>query len=70
MIFDGRSYTTQLHFLDDVYKGLADGKKIETVYTDFGKVFDKVDHGLLLSKLLHIGVHGKVLKQSELFEGP
>ena len=61
-----RSCTTQLlHFLDDVYKGLADGKKIEIVYTDFEKAFDKVDHGVLLSKLFHIGVRGKLLKLIE-----
>ena len=61
-----RSCTTQLlHFLDDVYKGLADGKKVEIVYTDFEKAFDKVDHGVLLSKLFHIGVRGKLLKLIE-----
>ena len=57
-----RSCTTQLlHFFDDVYEGLADSKKFEIVCTDFEKAFDKVDHGVLLSKLFHIGVPGKLL---------
>ena len=62
----GRSCVTQLlHFLDQVYKGLESGQKVEVIYTDFEKAFDKVDHGVLLSKLYHYGVRGKLLKLIE-----
>ena len=30
------------------------------VYTNFEKAFDKVDHGVILRKLWHIGVRGKL----------
>ena len=41
-----RSCTTQLlHFLDDVYKGLADGKKVEIAYTNFEKLSIKSTMG-------------------------
>ena len=30
------------------------------LYLDFAKVFDKVDHGILLNKLKKIGINGKI----------
>ena len=35
---------------------------METVFTDFSKVFDRVDHGILLMKLFKIGVGGNLIK--------
>ena len=32
----------------DVYDALAEGNRIDTVYLDFAKAFDKVDHKILL----------------------
>ena len=34
---------------------------MDTVYLDFAKAFDKVDHGIVLKKLSLIGIRGKVL---------
>ena len=34
---------------------------IEAVYLDFAKTFDKIDHSILINKLKHIGVGGKLL---------
>ena len=50
-----------LTFFDEVHKSFDDDKKIEIIFTDFSKAFDRVDHGLLLSKLKTFGVQGKVL---------
>ena len=45
----GRSTQTQLlsHF-NDIFDTLAEGKRLDTVYLDFAKAFDKVDHEILL----------------------
>ena len=62
----GRSCVTQLlHYLDLVFKGIDSGSNVEIVYTDFEKAFDKVDHGILLSKLYRLGVRGKLLQLLE-----
>ena len=41
----GRSTQTQLlsHF-NDVFDTLAEGKRLDTIFLDFAKAFDKVDH--------------------------
>ena len=39
-----------LVLLDDVYKGLDENKDVCSVYIDLEKAFDKVDHGILMSK--------------------
>ena len=37
------------HF-DDVLFGLLDDKDTDSIYFDYAKAFDKVDHGLLIEK--------------------
>ena len=37
-----------------------DGKETDTIYLDFSKAFDKVDHQILLKKLKNMGITGKV----------
>lgn len=40
---------------------LESGVIVETIYLDFSKAFDKVDHTILLKKLSLIGIRGKML---------
>lgn len=39
-----------------------DGGQVDTIYTDFSKAFDMVDHGLLVLKLRRMGIGGTLLK--------
>merc|ERR1712243_420774 len=57
----GKSTQTQLleHFCD-VYEAIADGERMDTVYLDFSKAFDKVNHNILLQKLIQHGIKGKI----------
>ena len=59
----GRSCLSQLltHF-DKILSYLEQGINVDTVYLDFSKAFNKVDHGILLDKLKSIGIGGKVAK--------
>ena len=56
-----RSCLTQLiqHY-DDVLKILENGDNCDSIYLDFSKAFDKVDHGILLHKMKQIGIDGKI----------
>ena len=56
-----RSCLTQLmqHY-DDVLKMLENGDNCDSIYLDFSKAFDKVDHGILLHKMKEIGIDGKI----------
>ena len=36
--------------------------QVDSVYTDFSKAFDKINHNILIAKLAEIGVHGDFLK--------
>ena len=57
----GRSTLSQLilHH-DQILQAMEEGSNIDAIYLDFAKAFDKVDHGLLLHKLKHMGVKGKL----------
>ena len=37
-----------------------DGKSTDTVYLDFSKAFDKVDHNILCHKIKRLGITGRV----------
>ena len=58
----GRSCLSQLlaHH-DDVLHHLECGLNVDTIYLDFAKAFDKVDHAILLKKLSLLGIRGKIL---------
>ena len=59
----GRSCLSQLltHY-DRILSLLEKGLNVDTVYLDFAKAFDKVDHSLVLKKLSMLGVRGKILQ--------
>ncbi|MCG8047766.1 MAG: reverse transcriptase family protein, partial [Candidatus Thiodiazotropha endolucinida] len=57
----GRSCETQLiEFVDDLSTNLEDGQQTDVLVMDFAKAFDKVCHSLLIHKLHHYGIQGKV----------
>ena len=57
----GRSTQTQLlaHY-NDIYETLMEGKRLDTVFLDFAKAFDKVDHDILLEKVKKHKISGKI----------
>ena len=46
---------------------MESGYNVDTIYLDFDKAFDKVDHLILLKKLSLLGVLGRVLIWLESF---
>ena len=52
----GRSTLTQLlsHF-DDILSGMLQGDTTDAIFLDYSKAFDKVDHQLLIKKLIRYG---------------
>ena len=58
----GRSCLSQLlaHF-DTINSLLERGYNVDTVYLDFSKAFDKVDHRILLTKLIGFGINKELI---------
>ena len=55
----GRSCLSQLlEHQQQILASLEAGTNLDKVYLDFAKAFDKVDYGILLSKLRSIGISG------------
>ena len=48
--------------MDYVATALDNMEQVDAIYLDFAKDFDRVDHGLLLSKLKTFGFGGSLLK--------
>jgi hypothetical protein len=63
-----RSCETQLiEFIDDVTRNLDDGKQTNVLIMNLSNAFDKVSHNLLIQKLKHYGIRGKVNNWIESF---
>ena len=57
-----RSCETQLlEFADELVNNMAKGKQTDILVMDFANTFDKVNHSLLVHKLHHYGIQGKLL---------
>ena len=57
----GRSTTSQLiNQTEMLIRFLESGSEIDTIYLDFAKAFDKVDHFILCNKLKEKGIGGRV----------
>merc|ERR1712033_124478 len=57
----GRSTLSQLlNHVEEAIRNWEDGKATDTIYMDFAKAFDKVDHDILCHKLKALGITGKV----------
>ena len=64
----GRSTVTQLlQILDDWTEALETGGRIDVIYTDFEKAFDKVPHKRLISKLRSYKLHQSIVDWIENF---
>ena len=51
----GRSTQTQLlSDFNDIYNTLMEGKRLDTMFLDFAKAFDKIEHAILLEKVKSI----------------
>ncbi|XP_026478477.1 uncharacterized protein LOC113384917 [Ctenocephalides felis] len=58
----GRSTTTNLLlYAEQILGAMNNGLDVHTIYTDFSKAFDLVDHDILLRKVQRYGVRGKIL---------
>jgi hypothetical protein len=51
-------FTNLLVYQNYLTNALDQGLQIDTIYTDFQKAFDKVDHILLYYKLKSFGIDG------------
>ena len=64
----GRSCLSQLlDYHDKIVSLMERGVNVDSVYLDFSKAFDKVDHQIVLGKLSHFGIKGKLLLWIESF---
>ena len=64
----GRSCASQLlqHY-QGLLRALESGCDENVIYLDFSKVFDKVDPGLLLCKLMNLGIAGSLVEWLKFF---
>ena len=63
-----RSTTSQLlAYYEDVLSKLEEGYVVDSIYLDFAKAFDKVDHNVLLLKMQSLKITGKILNWCEAF---
>ena len=59
----GRSAESSLASYNSLIStALTENNQLDTIYIDFAKAFDSVDHGLLIKALHKFGIEGKILK--------
>lgn len=58
----GKSIDTNLiEHVTRIFEGFKSNKQVDVIYTDFSKAFDKVNHSILLKRLLNYGVSVKLV---------
>ena len=50
-----------LNYVDNISEAIESNKYVISIFLDFAKAFDTVDHKILLSKLAHYGIRGPAL---------
>ena len=64
----GRSTLTQLlNYYDSITNMIEEGKYVDSIYLNFAKAFDKVDHNILLCKIKILRIEGKIYNLIESF---
>ena len=59
----GRSTVTQLlRYYDSILSMLEKGHKVDSIYVDFSKAYDKVDHNILLKKIKSLNIGEKIVE--------
>ena len=59
----GKSTQTQLLlYYEDIYESLLESLRFDTVFLDFACAFDKVDHDILIQKVVKHKIKGKLAK--------
>ena len=64
----GRSCLTQLvSHITDIQNNLVQNKEVDTIFIDYAKAFDKIDHHILINKLSKYGLPHKYIKWIKCF---
>ena len=64
----GRSCLSQLlHHFDDVLESLTNNADFDSIYLDYAKAFDKIDHKLLIRKLHRYSLNPKIIRWIDSF---
>lgn len=59
---NGKSTSTNMvYYVSYLLLSMENNKQVDSIYTDFSKAFDKVNHKILEIKLFKIGIRGSVL---------
>ncbi|CAH2011323.1 unnamed protein product [Acanthoscelides obtectus] len=59
---EGKSITSNLLvYHSHIVEALENGQSVDSIYTDFGKAFDKLNIDILIEKLSCYGLHGSLL---------
>lgn len=49
--------TNLLTYVQELCLTFQAKKQVDSIYTDFAKAFDRVNHAILLKKMHHLGIH-------------
>lgn len=64
-----RCLTQMLDHFDTIMEGFLEGKDTDSIYLDYAKAFDKVDHQLLINKLKIYGFSDQLIQWIRSFLG-